>query len=135
MHPKPVTKYKDKVREVLSRSNGWSTEQRIKAVNSKNIGWVNYFGIADMKKLAGELDEWIRRRLRMCIWKQWHKVRTRHANLVQMGIENSKAWEFANTRKGCWRISNSPILHRTLTNEYLDKLGYLSLTKRYSILR
>ncbi len=135
VHPKPVTKFKDKVREVLSRSNGWNTEQKIEAVNRKNIGWVNYFGIADMKKLAGELDEWIRRRLRMCIWKQWRKVKTRHDNLVQLGAENQKAWEFANTRKGYWRISNSPILNCTLTNECLDKLGYLSLTKRYLTLR
>jgi len=135
VHPKPVTKFKEKVREVLSRSNGWSTEQKIDAVNSKNIGWVNYFGIADMKKLAGELDEWIRRRLRMCIWKQWRKVKTRYDNLVQLGAESQKAWEFANTRKGYWRISNSPILNCILTNERLDKLGYLSLTKRYSTLR
>jgi RNA-directed DNA polymerase len=135
VHPKPVTKFKDKIKEVLSRSNGRSTEQRISAVNSKSIGWVNYFGIADMKKLAGELDEWIRRRLRMCIWKQWHRVKTRHAELVKLGAENQKAWEFANTRKGYWRISNSPILHCTLTNKHLDKLGYLSLTKRYSPLR
>ena len=135
VHPKPVTKFKDKVREVLSRSNGWSIEQKIAAVNSKNMGWVNYFGIADMKKLAGELDEWIRRRLRMCIWKQWRKVKTRHAKLVQLGADNQKAWEFANTRKGYWRISNSPILKCTLTNERLDKLGYLTLTKEYLTLR
>jgi RNA-directed DNA polymerase len=135
VHAKPVAKLRGKVKEVLSRSNGWSTEQRIKAINSLIIGWINYFGIADMRKLAGELDEWIRRRLRMCIWKQWHKVQTRHANLMQLGIESPKAWGFANTRKGCWRISNSPILNGTLTSEYLDKLGYVSLTKRYSIIR
>ena len=63
------------------------------------------------------------------------KVKTRYDNLVQLGAENQKAWEFANTRKGYWRISNSPILDCTLTNERLDKLGYLSLTKRYSTLR
>ncbi|MBZ4654772.1 MAG: RNA-directed polymerase (Reverse transcriptase) [Peptococcaceae bacterium] len=135
VHAKPVKKFKGKVKQILSRSNGWSTEQRIKALNSSIIGWVNYFGLADMKNLACTLDEWIRRRLRMCIWKQWRKVKTRHDNLVKLGMDNAKAWEFANTRKGYWRISNSPILSRTLTNEYFIKLGLVSLTNRYSIVR
>ena len=88
-----------------------------------------------MQNLAKTLDEWMRRRLRMCIWKQWRKIRTRHNNLVKLGIDDAKAWEFANTRKGYWRISNSPILKRTFTNEQLTKLGLVSLTKRYSIVR
>lgn len=135
VHAKPVEKFKDKVREILSRSNGRSTEQRIESLNRFIIGWVNYFGLADMQNLASTLDEWIRRRLRMCVWKQWRKIRTRHGNLVRMGIDNAKAWEFANTRKGYWRISNSPILKRTFTNEHLSNLGLISLTKRYSIVR
>jgi RNA-directed DNA polymerase len=57
IHPKPVAKFKDKVREVLLRSNDWNTKERITAINCTNMGWINYFGIADMKKLAGELDE------------------------------------------------------------------------------
>ncbi len=134
-HTKPVEKFKDKVREILSRSNGRSTEQRTASLNRCIIGWVNYFSLADMQKLASTLDGWIRRRLRMCIWKQWRKIRTRHDNLVKLGIDNIKAWEFANTRKGYWRISNSPILSRTLTNEYLANLGFVSLTKRYSVVR
>ena len=85
-----------------------------------------------MKGLAKQLDEWTRRRIRMCYWKQWKKIKTRHDNLVKLGINNSKAWEFANTRKGYWRISNSPILAITFTNELLQKLGYLSFTKRYA---
>jgi len=130
-----VAKFKDRVREILSRSNGWSTEQRIAALNQCIIGWVNYFRLADMKNLASALDEWIRRRIRMCIWKQWRKIQTRHDNLVQLGIENSKAWEFANTRKGYWRIAGSPILNQAFTNERIAKLGFKSLTKRYALAR
>lgn len=135
VHAKPVVKFKEKVREILSRSSGRSTEQRIKELNRCIIGWVNYFNLADMNNLAMALDEWTRRRLRMCIWKQWKKIKTRHDNLTKLGIDNTKAWEFANTRKGYWRISNSPILSRTLTNEHLTKLGLVSLTKRYSLAR
>lgn len=135
VHTKPLNKFKDKVREILSRSNGRSMDQRIKSLNYLIIGWVNYFGLADMKNRAGELDEWIRRRLRMCIWKQWRKIRTRHDNLIKLGIDNRKAWEYANTRKGYWRIAGSPILHLSLTNEYLRKSGFVSLSSRYSQLR
>lgn len=135
VHTKAIAKFKEKVRQILSRSNGWSTEQRIKALKRSNIGWVNYFELADMKKLAETLDEWMRRRLRMCIWKQWRKIKTRHDNLVKLGIEDTVAWKFANTRKGYWRISNSPILSTTFTNEKLNRLGYVSLTKRYALAR
>jgi hypothetical protein len=125
VHAKPVKKFKDKVRQILSRSNGRNAKQRIKALNRCIIGWVNYFGLADIKRLAHNLDEWMRRRLRMCIWKQWRKIKTRHSNLVKFGIDKHKAWEFANTRKGYWRISRSLILSRTITNEYLAKLGFV----------
>ena len=135
VHAKPLDKLKDRVREILSRSNGLSMEQRVRALNYFIIGWVNYFGLADMKARVAELDEWIRRRLRMCIWKQWRKIRTRHDNLVKLGVEDSKAWEHANTRKGYWRIAGSPILSCTLTNEYLTRLGFVSLSSRYSQVR
>lgn len=135
VHAKPVAKFKNKVRKILSRSNGWSTEQRIAALNQCIIGWVNYFRLADMKNLASALDEWIRRRIRMCIWKQWRKIQTRHDNLVKLGIANSKAWEFANTRKGYWRIAGSPILNQAFTNERIAKLSLKSLTQRYALAR
>ncbi len=63
-----------------------------------------------MKIVAKELDEWLRRRIRMCFWKQWKKIKTKHDNLKKLGINENKAWEYANTRKSYWRISNSPIL-------------------------
>lgn len=95
------------------------------------VGWLNYFGIADISKLTKELDEWIRRRIRMCFWKQWKRIKTKHDNLKMLGIRNSKAWKYANTRKGYWRISNSPVLAISLTNSYLEKIGYTSIHKRY----
>jgi len=64
------------------------------------IGWVSYFRLADIKTKYQELDEWTRRRIRMCYWKQWKKIKTKHDNLRKLDINNSKAWEYANTRKG-----------------------------------
>ena len=65
-------------------------------------------------------------------WKQWKRVRTKISQLTALGIEKSKAWEFANTRKGYWRISNSPILSRSLTNDALKKRNYIFFSDYYS---
>ncbi len=133
VHPKPVKKFKQKLKEITGRSNAMSMAQRMLKLRQVITGWVNYFGIADMKGLSKSLDEWLRRRIRMCFWKQWKKIKTRHDNLVKLGIDKYKAWEYANTRKSYWRTSNSPILARTVTNEFLNKLGFQSVSKRYSL--
>ena len=133
VHPKAVDKLKCKLKEITGRSNAMSMRQRMLKLKQAITGWVNYFSLADMGKHAKSLDEWLRRRIRMCFWKQWKKVKTRYDNLIRLGIRKTKAWEFANTRKGYWRISNSPVLSRTVTNEYLKKLGLLSIAQRYSL--
>lgn len=131
IHPKSVAKFKDKIRIITSRSNAMSMTTRYIKLKQAIVGWVNYFKIANMEKIAQKLDEWIRRRIRMCYWKQWKKIKTKHDNLTKLGIENNKAWEFANTRKSYWRISNSPILAISLNNKTLEKLGYTSLSSVY----
>jgi group II intron reverse transcriptase/maturase len=133
IHKKPIARFKAKVKEITSRSNGKSMDMRKERLNWLINGWVNYFHIADMEKVAKELDHWIGRRIRMCYWKQWKKISTRYENLLKLGANKRKAWEYANTRKGYWQIANSPILATTLTNEYLKKQGFLSLTKRLSL--
>ena len=135
VHAKAIAKFKGELRDILSRSSGTSIEQKLVQLTRKIVGWVNYFAIADMKNIAAALDEWIRRRLRMCIWKEWRKVRTRIKNLLKLGLGKRQAWMYANTRKGYWRVSGSPILHRSLTNDYLTKLGFVSVSKRYSLVR
>jgi RNA-directed DNA polymerase len=131
IHPKSVAKMKAKIKELTSRSNGWGNEQRADRLRKYMVGWVNYFKIADMKKLMETTDEWLRRRIRMIYWKQWKKIKTRLRRLKQLGIEEEKAWQFANTRKGYWRISNSPILKRPLDNQTLRNLGYLFFSDYY----
>ena len=131
IHPKSVAKFKDKIREITSRSNAMSMEARYIKLKQVIVGWVNYFKIANMGKIVQKLDEWIRRRIRMCYWKQWKKIKTKHDNLTRLGIDNCKAWEFANTRKSYWRISNSPILAISLNNKTLERFGYTSLSSVY----
>lgn len=132
IHSKSIERIKSKVKRLTSRSNAMSMEQRIIKLNQLTIGWTSYFRIADMKSHCQELDEWVRRRLRMCHWKDWKKIGTKFTNLIKLGIERGKAWEFANTRKGYWRISKSPILHRTLTNSYFKKMQLVTFSQTYS---
>lgn len=127
-----ITRYKNRVRKILSRSNSMTLEQRITKLNQLNVGWINYYGIAKCKAVIAKLDRWVRERLRMCIWKQWKKVRTRYKNLKKLGLSHNTAIRFANTRKGYWRVANSPIMETTLTNKFLTDLGLKSLTRQYT---
>jgi len=131
IHQLSYQRLKEKVRRVTNRNWGVSMEYRLKKLSETTNGWINYFGVADGAGQLQNLDNWIRRRLRACIWKQWKKVKTKFKNLQKLGIDKSKAWEFANTRKGFWRISKSPILHRTITNHRLERFGFKSLVNRY----
>jgi RNA-directed DNA polymerase len=131
VHPKSITKLKDKLREATSRSNGMSIEERKTKLNQIIRGWVQYFKLADMKAIMQFIDEWLRRRIRMITWKRWKKVRTKFENLQKLGVAKEKAWEWANTRKSYWHTANSWILATTLTNSRFEKQGYLSLLKYY----
>lgn len=135
VHDKSYERLKEKIRNVTNRNVSMNFNYRIKKLNEIIVGWVNYFKLADMKSKLLELDQWIRRRLRACIWKTWKKVKTRFQNLMKLGVPRYKAWQFANTRKGYWRISNSPILNKTITNQRLINHGFKSLSSQYERFR
>ena len=131
VHPRSIAKMKERIRMLTSRSNGWGNARRKEALRQYITGWVNYFKLADMKKLLGSVDEWYRRRLRMVIWKQWKRVRTRGRYLMKLGIVKYQAWEFANTRKGYWHTAKSPILNRSATSDRLRQAGYVFFLDYY----
>jgi len=133
VHQNSVKKLKCKLKEITGRSNSMSMELRAIKLRQVIVGWVNYFKLADMKSTLKTLDEWLRRRIRLCYWKQWKRIKTKHDNLKRLGINEYKAWEYANTRKGYWRISHSPVLTRTLTNKYLKEQGFVTLTEKFMI--
>jgi RNA-directed DNA polymerase len=115
---------KAKVKELTSRSNGYGYEMLKLKLKQFITGWVNYFKLADMEKILETTDQWLRRRIRMYIWKQWKKVRTRYAMLKKLGLNHDNALKFACTRKGYWRIANSQILKVTVTDARLRQTGY-----------
>ncbi len=124
VHAKSINKMKEKVRELTARSNGLGYEQLKLKLKQFVTGWVNYFKLADMKGLLQATDEWLRRRLRMYIWKQWKRVRTRYTMLSKLGFNHGTAFKFACTRKGYWRIAKSHILNVSVTNVRLKQAGY-----------
>lgn len=131
VHPESIKRLKDKLRTITGRSNGMSVNGRKTKLNQIVRGWVQYFKLADMKSNMKAIDEWIRRRIRMITWKRWKKVKTKLENLQKLGVEKEKAWEWANSRKGYWRVASSWILATTLTNARFEREGYLSFQKYY----
>ncbi|MDD2491211.1 MAG: group II intron reverse transcriptase/maturase, partial [Bacteroidales bacterium] len=132
VHPKSIKKFKQKLKFLTGRSRVGNIKATYEKLKQAIVGWINYFKLARMKKIMKSLDKWLRRRIRMCFWKQWKKISTKQRNLVKLGIEKYKAWEFANTRKGYWRTANSPILETSITNAKLKNSGLVSLTEIYS---
>ena len=130
-HQISIMRVKEKLKRLTRRSWSVSFDYRLKKLKQLIIGWVNYFKIAKMRTVCGNLDKNIRFRLRMCIWKQWKKVQTKYRSLMRLGIDKDKAWEWANTRKGYARVARSFILCRTITNERLKRRGLVSLLDHY----
>lgn len=132
-HGKVLKRFKEKIREITSRSRGRSIKDILQELRNYTTGWLSYFSIADMRTQMQEINKWIRRRLRMYLWKQWKKISTRFMNLQKLGLDRNRAWQYANTRLGYWRIAGSAILQRTLTDKYLESLGYMNIAKKYEV--
>lgn len=130
-----LQRVKAKIKEITSRKSPTPNEVRIKKLNQYLTGWYGYYALVDSPYIFKELDEWTRRRLRMCIWKQWKLPRTKVKGLRALGVSKSKAYEWGNTRKKHWRIACSPILHITLNNQFWSNNGLRSLMDRYKSLR
>ena len=94
-------------------------------------GWVGYYHLADMRRLCLETDKWLRRRIRMCIWKAWKKPKTKVMNLIKCGIAKWQAYQWGNTRLAYWHIAHSPILLTAISNDRLRRQGYMCLMDSY----
>ena len=128
-HQKSVAKMRKRLRELTCRGNRWSSEERKQELKTYICGWVNYFKLADMRKLMKETDEWLRHRIRALIWKQWKRVRTRYRMLQRLHVEEWKGHEMANCRKGPWRAAM--MLNSVITKERLARAGYTSMLDQY----
>ena len=119
-----------KLKLITGRSNGMGYERRKEVLRQTIRGWVNYFKLADAKRYLEKMDEWLRRRIRMCIWKSWKKPNTRVKNLVKCGIKPYWARIYGNSSKGYWANAEG-IRHHAATNDMLRRAGYPCLMDYY----
>jgi RNA-directed DNA polymerase len=125
--PQAVARFKLRVRALTMRTRGASLVQTAKELSRYLIGWRGYFGLCETPTVLRALDQWIRRRLRSMVWKQWKRGRTRFAELQRRGVRSELAARTAASAHGPWRISNSPALAIALPNAFFAKIGLASV--------
>ena len=135
VHKQSLKKAKAKLKELTARSQGRNVRVVMNKVKVYISGWLNYYCIASIKRKMQEWNEWLQRRFRQYIWKQWKKSTTRVTNLKKLGIPEEYAYMWGNTRLGYWRVAGSAILNRSITKEKLVKAGYYELASNYELKR
>jgi RNA-directed DNA polymerase len=121
--PKALLRCKQRVRELTRRTQGISVEQMTKELACYLRGWKGYFGYCQTPSALQRLEEWIRRRLRSVIWKQWKRGSVRFARLRQRNVGTDLAAQTAGSPHGPWRLANSPALQCAFPVAYFDALG------------
>src|SRR5665647_481849 len=129
---KSIKGIKEKCKQITQRNNGTNTTQKITKLKVVVEGWVNYFWIAKGKSAMQRLDECVRIRLRIGLWKEWKNCRTRVANLMKLKASKQKSYEWGNSSRGYCRIAHSPVLCTTLNNAYFVKEGYEGFLNTYN---
>ena len=131
-HIKSVQKFKSKLKQILCRSWSISLDYRLLKLKQLIYGWVNYFRIADMKKLLQKgIDPNIRRKLRVVIWKQWKKIKKRYTCLRKLGISHRDAYVTVNSRRGYYHVSATRVLQTAISKERLNKRGLVNSLDHY----
>lgn len=117
---KAAERFKQRVRELTSRTRGISLRCMARELSQYLRGWHAYFGQCQTPSVLADFDKWIRRRLRSMIWKQWQRFRMRYRQLRKRGVERRLAYPTAKSNHG--RLAKSPALTIALPNVYFDSL-------------
>ena len=125
--PKAIARFKRRVRELTRRTRGVSVETMVEQLGRYLTGWRGYFGFCQTPSVMQRLEQWLRRRLRSVVWKQWKYTRVRFAELRKRGLSKDLAAQTAGSAHGPWRLSNSPALAIALPNAFFVSLGLPSL--------
>ena len=134
VHADAWKKAKDKLRKLTSRSRCGNIRKAIERIKVFMRGWLNYYGIADMKNNIESLNGWLYRRIRMCIWKQWKLPRTRMRKLIGLGVDSHYAATIAYDRKGYWFNAGNKAVNWALSKERLINWGFYDLATAYQSL-
>ena len=124
---KAFREFKRRVKELTGRSWFVSMEYRFEKLAQYLRGWMNYFGISEYYRPIPEIDHWLRRRVRMCFWKQWRRFKTRVRNLLKIGTHPGVAIPMCFSRKGPWKCARTLATQTGMTNQWLKDQGLLSV--------
>ena len=131
-HKTSIQKLKRKLKALTSRKWSISLDKRLQKLRQQIVGWVYYFRVAKMKTVLAQIDEKLRKRIRVVIWKQWKKSKKRYESLRKLGATHRNAYVTANCRKGYQYVCNSATIHATITNKRLEQRGLTSLSNLYA---
>jgi RNA-directed DNA polymerase len=124
---KALADFKHTIKELTGRSWGVSMEYRLRKLGQYLRGWTAYFGISQYYRPVPELDEWIRRRMRMCYWKQWRWARTKIKNLLALSVSLKSAIQHGCSSNSYWQMSRTPVINQAVSNAWLKEQGLLSV--------
>lgn len=122
---------KRKLKGITKKTRPYKFEERLKKLAEVCRGWVNNYRLASIQVKLKALDEWLRNRLRYCIWHDWKKPERKRKNLIRLGVDKDNAYAWSRTRKGGWAVAQSPILTTTITLSRLRRKGYESMLSYY----
>ena len=124
-------RFKRRVREITSRSRGQRAQDVIAELRRYVLGWLGYFGISHTYKVLLELEEWVRRRVRLYYWKQWKRPSTRRRRLMALGISKDRVKLASRSRKGYWRMSGNSVVQCALNNGWLEEQGVPNMRAKW----
>ena len=122
---------KRKLKDISRKTRPMSITERFQKLSEVWKGWVNNFRLASISSKLKTLDEWLRNRLRYCIWHDWKKPERKRKNLIRLGMDKERAYAYSRTRMGGWAVAQSPILKTTITLSRLRRRGYESMFSYY----
>ena len=122
-----VKRLKDKLREQFRKDRGRNIGKVIVELSTVLRGWVQYFKLCEVKNHFEELDQWLRRKLRCILWRQWKRVHTRAKNLMNRGLEEDRAWQSATNGRGAWWNAGASHMNAAYTKLDFDRMGLVSL--------
>lgn len=131
VHPKSWKKFKSRLKDLSSRRSVQSIKPSLEKIKVYARGWLNYYGIASMKKNIEDMNGWLYHRIRMCIWKQWKKPKTKVRNLIKLGVPGDLAWRAGNSRRGYWFTTHTLAINMAMTKERLINSGFYDLATAY----
>ena len=126
-----VKRFKKKLKTKLREGKGRNVKRFIEVeLNPVLRGWSNYFRLGETKLVYGDLDGWIRRRLRCVLWRQWKKPRTRTKKLIARGISKERATKSAQNGRGAWWNSGTSHMNEAYPKRYFESIGLVALLDR-----